>query len=93
MDIKQRHPERSRSEQLLTLVNNWDPANVLAEGASRHQYEAITNELFGLLSRGATRDEVSQFLNSKTTEHFGRPPHDVEQFVNRVFVWYDINPE
>ena len=90
MDSKRRDTIRNPREQLLTLVNNWDPAGKLAAGAPRNEYDAITEKIYGLLSGGASREEVARLLESEIREDFGASPKDVEQFVNRAFAWFDL---
>jgi len=93
VDTKQRSSERGRREQLLTLLNGWDPAGVLQAGGRRDAYESFVNELLGLLERDASRDEISEFLENETAARYGARPEGASQFATKIGSWYRMESE
>ena len=90
MDQPQRKTARSRRDELLTLLNGWDPAGLLQAGAPRDEYECVVDKLFSELSRGAGRDDVTHFLEREIGEHFGVAPKDAGHFATKVMTWYEL---
>ncbi len=90
MNSKQRKVVRGSREQLLTLVNGWDPVGLLAAGAPRDEYEWMVDNLLGILSRPASVEEVAAFLESEISEHFGTPARGAEQFANKAVNWFRL---
>ena len=90
METKQRRAVREQRDQLLTLVNNWDPIGLLGSGAPRNEYDRVIDKLLGMLSRSATRDEIARTLDADFAEHYGAKPKDVEAFVNRAVTWFQL---
>jgi len=90
MDHSQRKAARNRRDELLTLLNGWDPAGLLQAGAPRDEYEWVVDKLFSELSRGAGRDDVTHFLEREIGEHFGVAPQDAEHFAAKVLTWYEL---
>ena len=90
MEQKKRKIDRGWREQLLTLVNGWDPAGLLEAGAPRDEYDWILDPLLGLLSRGATTEEIAQFLENETLTHFGVRAKGAAQFATKAVSWYRI---
>jgi len=91
VDNKQRRAVRDQREQLLTLVNGWDPAGRLAAGALRTVYDSVVDKLLALLSRNATRDEVAAFLEREIAEGFGAKPPDAHAFAKKAVAWFQMN--
>ena len=91
MDNTHGRPVRERREQLLTLLNAWDPAGVLAAGASRNEYQRLVDPLLDVLSRGASKEEASRFIDSEVRRHFGKSANDTAQFVTRLFAWFEMS--
>lgn len=90
MDPTQRKTVRGWREQLVTLINGWDPAGLLAAGAPRDEYDCLVDKLLSLLSRQATVEEVAEFLESEISSHFGARPSDTAQFAKRAVSWFHI---
>ena len=88
METKQRRAVRARREQLLTLVNGWDPLGLLRAGAPRDKYDFIVDDLLTLLSTNPTREQVTQFLEGEITDRLGAKPEGTAQFANRALVWF-----
>ena len=93
MDPKKRKIDRGSRDQLLTLVNGWDPTGSLAAGAPRNQYDFIVDELLNLLSRNPTVEEVAAFLERKIPSHVGKPIKGSEQFARKAVSWFQIASE
>lgn len=79
---------RDRREQLLTLLNGWDPAGVLEAGGSRDEYDSMIDALLGLLSQSSSKEEVTRFLNEQVREHFGVSAPDSSRFATKAIAWY-----
>jgi len=90
MDPKKRKAARGWHEQLLTLMNGWDPAGLLAVGAPRDEYDSVIDKLLGLLSRQATAEEVTRFLEDEISRHFGVTPKGAAQFATKSISWFRI---
>ncbi len=94
MEEKERKGVRGLRDQLLTLVNGWDPTGLLQAGASRDQYAPVVDELLGLLSQRAPKDEISRFLDNEISARFGSKPPGSDQFARKAISWYQIeSPE
>jgi hypothetical protein len=90
MERKKRNAIRAQREQLLTLVNGWDPAGLLQAGGPRDEYDRLIDSLLGLLTQSASSEEVAQFLEREIREHFGVAPKDASQFAMKVITWYRL---
>ncbi len=89
MEQKQRRGIRSEREQLLTLVNGWDPAGRLKQGGPRDEYDWIVDGLLNLLSRSAGDQEVVEFLESEIRQRFGETPANAHQFAVKAKTWFE----
>jgi hypothetical protein len=81
---------RSAREQLLTLLNGWDPASLLEGAARRDEYAPLTDELLAMLSRGASTEEVEDWLDRKVQEDFGVTAKGSGPFARKVVTWFEI---
>jgi hypothetical protein len=90
MDRKKRKTIRGWREQLVTLVNGWDPAGLLASGAPRDEYDGVVDGLLSLLSQHGTAEEVTQFLEIEILDHFGTKPKGASQFATKAISWFRI---
>ena len=90
VDKKERRAVRTKREQLLTLVNGWDPLGLLAAGAPRDKYDCVIDKLLSLLSQRAGKEDIARSLDDDIREHFGRTPEGSAQFVNRAVTWFEI---
>jgi hypothetical protein len=90
MDPKKRKTARGLHEQLLTLMNGWDPAGRLAAGAPRDEYDRVIDELLSLLSGQATDEEVTRFLEVEISRHFGVRPQGAAQFATKAISWFRL---
>ena len=90
MESQQRKSTRDQREQLLTLVNGWDPVGRLAEGAPRDSYHSLVERLLTFLGNRPGRDEVTAFLESDISENLGAKPQGATTFANKVVTWYQM---
>ena len=90
MTRTERKAERGQREQLLTLLNGWDPAQVLAAGVPRNAYESLADKLLGVLSRHASAGEVAQFLEKEISGQFGTKPDDAMRFAIKAVSWFEM---
>ena len=86
----QRRAQRGRRDQLVTLVNGWDPAGVLAAGGSRDSYESLVDKLLPLLEQNAAGDAVTFFLQREVRNHFHKEVSDAPQFAAKVVTWFRV---
>jgi hypothetical protein len=91
MNQVQRKTTRGQRDELLTLLNGWDPAGLLQAGAPRDEYDCVVDQLLSELARGAGRDEVTQFLEREIGAHFGVEPKDAQQFATKAVTWYELS--
>jgi hypothetical protein len=91
MDKKERKSVRGQRDELLTLVNGWDPAGLIGAGAPRDEYDSLVDRLLGVLSRKAGKDEVTEFLERELGEHFDARPPDAAQFATKAVTWYALS--
>lgn len=87
MQEKKRKQERSERDQLLTLVNQWDPAGLLGAGAARDEYGPLVDKLFSLLSNESSAAAITEFLDSEVRGQFGIAPPQPAQFAAKVLTW------
>jgi len=90
VDEKQRKAERAQREQLLTLVNGWDPIGRLEAGAPRDEYDWVIDKLLGLLSRNPPKQEIVDFLEREIGDHFGKKPKDAASFASKAVAWFQM---
>lgn len=90
MHSDERKGIRDRREQLLTLLNGWDPAGRLRAGGPRDAYEQLVDDLLDLLSRAPGKEEIASFLERRIDEHFRVKPDGAEAFANKVLVWSQL---
>ena len=93
MDEKSRRGIRAHRDQLLTLVNGWDPVGRLEAGAPRDAYESVVDDLLAFLAEDRDKEDVAAFLDRKITDRFGAKPKDVLPFANRAVTWFRIASE
>jgi len=86
MHTERKHP-RTEREQLLTLVNQWDPAGLIRTGALRGEYDLLIDKLFGLLTREASEAEIAAFLDREVLERFGVRAPLPARFAAKVVAW------
>ncbi|MGZ7078776.1 MAG: hypothetical protein ACXVJT_05105 [Thermoanaerobaculia bacterium] len=84
---KKRKQLRTDREQLLTLVNQWDPVRRLEEGASRDSYSALVDRLFSLIADEPSEAEIAAFLEREVREEFGTDAREPARFATKVFMW------
>ncbi len=90
--MEQRHRKslRSQREQLVTLVNGWDPAGRLSAGGPRTEYDWLVDRLLSLLSQNASREQVAEFLENEIRARFGSKPEDAAQFATKAITWFRL---
>jgi hypothetical protein len=91
MEPTQRKAARDRRGELLTLLNGWDPAGLLAAGAPRDEYDCVVDKVLSALSHGGSREEIVELLDSEILEHFGVQPNETGLFATKVATWYELS--
>lgn len=91
MEDTQRKTRRGRRDELLTLLNGWDPASLLNAGAPRDEYDGLVEKLLAELARAPGREKVAEFLDREIRERFGVTAKDSLQFATRAVTWYELS--
>lgn len=83
---EERRKLRDEHGQLLTLLNEWDPAGIVgAEG--RDRYSPLADALLDLLGDDASEQDITSFLEREIAGQFGRKPADASRFATKVMTW------
>jgi len=90
VESKHRRRTRGKRDQLLTLINGWDPAGLLSSGGRRDAYESLLDDLLGLLERDASKEEIAAFLDARTSDQFGVHPEGAVQFATKTLSWFRL---
>lgn len=93
VESKHRRRTRGKRDQLLTLLNGWDPAGVLQSGGRRDAYDILIDDLLGLLERDASKEEIAAFLEARTSDQFGVRPEGATQFATKTVSWFRIEDD
>ena len=59
------------------LLETWDPLGVEEEENAQDEYDTYALQLVGMLARGATEDEIADFLDIILTTQFEMSPEIV----------------
>ena len=84
MQTMERKRVRSKREQLVTLINGWDPEGKLESGAPRDEYAPLADDLLAFLAGDPSEEEIKGFLD----ERFGTIAEGTAQFAKKVFTWF-----
>ncbi len=84
---KERKQLRTDREQLLTLVNQWDPVGRLEAGAPRDVYGVVVDRLFSLLADDRSEAEILTFLEREVRQQFGTDAREPARFATKVYMW------
>ncbi len=84
---EERRKLRDEHGQLLTLLNEWDPAGIVGAGEGRHRYSPLADALLDVLGDGGSEEEVTTFLEREVAGQFGRKPADASRFATKVVAW------
>ncbi|MGZ8866697.1 MAG: hypothetical protein ACXW2P_00030 [Thermoanaerobaculia bacterium] len=87
MHTEQRRKLRTQHGQLLTLLNEWDPAGIIGAGKGRDQYAALADSLLDLLGESKSEAEITAFLEREIDVKFHRKPADASRFATKVVTW------
>jgi hypothetical protein len=82
---------RTRWRELRTLVNEWDPIGLIADGAPPDEYECVVGPLLRMLEEKASPTEITGYLSREFEDHFGLAADNTEEFTTRVAQWYRQN--
>jgi hypothetical protein len=93
VESKHRRRTRGKRDQLLTLLNGWDPAGLVHSGGPRDVYDILIDDLLGLLERDASKEEIAAFLEARTSDQFGVRPEGSTQFATKTISWFRIEDE
>ena len=84
---RQRREVRNEREQLLTLVNQWDPAGRISGGAPRDAYATLVDNLLSFIFNERSEPEVVAFLEREVRQQFGVKPADASRFATKILAW------
>jgi hypothetical protein len=92
-ESKHRRARRGKRDQLLTLINGWDPAGVLHESGRRDQYEFMVDDLLAFLEREGDKGDIATFLDRQISDRFGSKPEGSAQFATKALSWFRIESD
>ena len=64
--------------------------SMLWAGAPRDPYDCIVDRLLSLLSRNASKEEVTAFLEREVAEQFGTAAPNASQFAAKAVTWFQM---
>jgi hypothetical protein len=64
---------RVQNEIRRVLVQTWDPIGIQNEGNAQDEYDGYVQDIYRLLSKGVSDDELAAHLCSIVTNHIGLP--------------------
>ena len=79
---------RQQLRELRSLVMEWDPFGLVAEGAPVHEYECMVGPLLRHLHEKEGNSQIASFLSAELADHFGVPDIDATAFAARAVDWY-----
>ena len=85
-----RKAPRDAHEQVLTLLNGWDPAGRLASGAARSVYQPLVDPLLDLLGRKASGEEITAFIERELHERYRHDAKNADQFAKKLLTWSEL---
>ena len=65
----------ARPEIRRVLLEVWDPIGVKDEPRAQDEYDSYIGQIYGLLVKGASEQEIIEFLYHVETEQMGLPRH------------------
>jgi hypothetical protein len=60
-----------RPEVRRVLLEVWDPIGIGDDPLAKSEYDCCVDQVIRHLFKGATDDEIAEYLCSQATEHFG----------------------
>lgn len=84
---EERRKLRDEHGQLLTLLNEWDPAGIVGAGEGRDRYSPLADALLDVLGDGGSEEDITAFLEREIKGRFGRTPADAARFATKVIAW------
>lgn len=91
MENHERKGVRAGRDQLLTLINGWDPVGRLQAGGPRDAYESVADKLLTLLEQKASKEEIAKFLDDEILARFGAAAHGSAQFATKALTWFELS--
>ena len=83
-----RRPVRDERGQLVTLINDWDPAGLIRAGGTRTEYDALADDLLALLEKSTSEEQVAAFLEREIGQRFHAPAPNAPRFATKVIAWF-----
>ena len=81
---------RDHLRSLGELVNEWDPAGLLAAGAPKSEYECLIPSLYARLAEPEQdMQQLLEWLRLEVQGHFGIAPTRTGEFVREAHRWYE----
>jgi hypothetical protein len=87
MRTEQRRKLRTQHGQLLTLLNEWDPAGIVGAGEGRDRYGELADTLLDALGDSQSETEITALLEREINGKYGRRPADASHFATKVIAW------
>jgi hypothetical protein len=87
MRTEQRRKLRTHHGQLLTLLNEWDPAGIIGAGEGRDRYGELADALLDALGESPSETEMTDLLEREIGGKYGRKPADASRFATKIIAW------
>ena len=88
-----RKQNRNEREQLLTLVNQWDPAGLLQAGKPRNSYDLLVDNLLSFLFNEPGEPEIAAFLDREVRAQYKVKAPESTRFATKVLTWSRMSEE
>jgi hypothetical protein len=79
-------------QELREMAWEWDPIGLGESRSSvEDEYDCIFGDVMPLLRKGASEEEITDFLNRLLPEHFGleSQPREAKVFARRIISWWE----
>jgi hypothetical protein len=60
-----------RPEVCRVLLEVWDPIGIGDESSAKDEYDCCVDQIIRHLFKGATDDEIAEYLRGQASEHYG----------------------
>jgi hypothetical protein len=79
---------RERYSELRDIVNEWDPVDLIADGAPVEEYDCLVGPVLRRLEEHQPASAIAEYLMEAFGDHFGVPLRDPGNCAQRAIAWY-----
>lgn len=83
--------KKAQYQELIDLLNEWDPLNVSSETV-KDEYDCFLGPILNTLQKNPSKEELVDVINKHLEEHVGveAKNYDTEKFANKVLTWWRL---